>query len=63
MTSLIYGFPVYSGRTQHQSKHNEKVMLREPPQFDRVTSKRFSSKVLDSKYLYWANSVTTIFQK
>lgn len=38
----------YSGRTQHQSKHNDIVMLREPPQFDRVTSKRFSSKVLDS---------------
>ncbi|KXJ13729.1 Band 4.1-like protein 1 [Exaiptasia diaphana] len=38
----------YSGRTQHQARHNEQVTLREQPSFNRVSSKRFSAKILDN---------------
>ncbi|KAK3715359.1 hypothetical protein QZH41_010178, partial [Actinostola sp. cb2023] len=38
----------YSGRTQHQARHNDEVTLRDQPSFNRVSSKRFSSKILDS---------------
>ncbi|XP_048590300.1 band 4.1-like protein 1 isoform X2 [Nematostella vectensis] len=38
----------YSGRTQHQARNNESVGVREQPSFDRVSSKRFSLRVLDS---------------
>ncbi|XP_027052365.1 band 4.1-like protein 3 [Pocillopora verrucosa] len=36
----------YSGRTQHQARHSQEI-LRNPRDFERVSSKRFSSKVLD----------------
>ncbi|KAK2560029.1 Protein 4.1 [Acropora cervicornis] len=36
----------YSGRTQHQARHSQEIN-RAPPDFERVSSKRFSSKVLD----------------
>lgn len=37
-----------SGRTQHQARHSQEIN-RAPPDFERVSSKRFSSKVLDGK--------------
>lgn len=36
----------YSGRTQHQARHSQEIN-RAPPEFERISSKRFSSKVLD----------------
>ena len=40
---------IHSGRTQHQARKKEEVLTRPPASFDRVTSKRFSLRVLDSK--------------
>ena len=39
----------HSGRTQHQARHSQEI-LRSQPDFERVSSKRFSSKVLDGKW-------------
>lgn len=39
---------LHSGRTQHQARHSQEI-LRSQPDFERVSSKRFSSKVLDGK--------------
>ena len=46
---IIINIIIHSGRTQHQARKKEEVLTRPPASFDRVTSKRFSLRVLDSK--------------